>query len=268
MPSIARWITVWLTSPLFGSRRAQAVRAVWYCEALTPSCCADSFAIAPLPSGSGKLGTPCERMHWENLTADVAAGEPPLSAAGGPPPHPARTRAVVAMRAAPRSPFRRTRCSEKRLCIGPSPQIHGDVAVDPSEALAFTVRGRPLRRPRISFADARSADVEEGSPLRVHGGVGPVPKAVGAHALGIVALDVEDPLDECLGTGSGIEAVLGLLSERPAGVGEHALACRSRRPELGAADPELRSVALRQMSTAVLLALVHTGSTSVLGGSP
>jgi hypothetical protein len=68
MPSIARCITAWLTSPLLGSRRAQAVCAVRYSELLTPSCCAVSFWMTPLPLGSGKFGTPCERMHWEKAS--------------------------------------------------------------------------------------------------------------------------------------------------------------------------------------------------------
>jgi hypothetical protein len=65
MPLIARCITVWLTPPLLGSRGAQAVRAVSYCESLTPNCCAVPFGIVPLLLGSGKLDTPWERMQAE-----------------------------------------------------------------------------------------------------------------------------------------------------------------------------------------------------------
>jgi hypothetical protein len=65
MPLIICCISAWLTSPLFGSRCAQAVCAVWYWELLTPSCCAVTFGISPLPLGSGKFGTPWERMQAE-----------------------------------------------------------------------------------------------------------------------------------------------------------------------------------------------------------
>jgi hypothetical protein len=65
MPFIARCITPRLTPPLLGSRCAQAVWAVWYRESLTPNCCAVPFGIVPLLSGSGKLGTPWERMQAE-----------------------------------------------------------------------------------------------------------------------------------------------------------------------------------------------------------
>src|SRR5580704_3932641 len=51
--------------PLFGYRCWQAVWAAWSWEVLTPSSCALAFGTCPLLGGSGKFGTPWERMHWE-----------------------------------------------------------------------------------------------------------------------------------------------------------------------------------------------------------
>ena len=65
MPRIASCISASLTPPLFGSRCAHAVWAVWYWESPTPNCCAVPFGIVPLLLGSGKLGTPWERMQAE-----------------------------------------------------------------------------------------------------------------------------------------------------------------------------------------------------------
>jgi len=59
---------------------------------LTPSCRAVSLGIPPLLLGSGKFGTPCERMQPEKATADweradpPAFDEPPEPVAGGLPP--------------------------------------------------------------------------------------------------------------------------------------------------------------------------------------
>ena len=52
---------------LLGSRCWQARWAAWYWELLTPSCCGFPavFETAPLLSGSGKFGTPWERMQPE-----------------------------------------------------------------------------------------------------------------------------------------------------------------------------------------------------------
>jgi len=77
-PLHACCISAWDNPPwsLFGSRSPQALVAAWYWELLTPSCCAVSLEIDPLLSGSGKLGTPWERMHWENASGPFDA-EPP-----------------------------------------------------------------------------------------------------------------------------------------------------------------------------------------------
>jgi hypothetical protein len=48
-----------------GSKCWQALRAAWNRESLTPSSCELVFGIAPLLAGSGKPGTPWERMQWE-----------------------------------------------------------------------------------------------------------------------------------------------------------------------------------------------------------
>src|SRR6266567_6548894 len=51
--------------PLLGYRCWQAVWAAWSWELLTPSSCALVFGTCPLLVGSGKFGTPWERMQWE-----------------------------------------------------------------------------------------------------------------------------------------------------------------------------------------------------------
>jgi hypothetical protein len=73
VPLHACCISAWDNPPLFGSRYAQARWAVSYWDLLTPSCCAVSFGIDPLLSGSGKLVTPSERMHWEKASGPFDA---------------------------------------------------------------------------------------------------------------------------------------------------------------------------------------------------
>ena len=51
--------------PVAGSRRWQALWPAWSWEVLTPSSCALTLGSVPLLSGSGKFGTPWERMQWE-----------------------------------------------------------------------------------------------------------------------------------------------------------------------------------------------------------
>ncbi|HTA02222.1 MAG TPA: hypothetical protein VK802_17705 [Streptosporangiaceae bacterium] len=51
--------------PLVGYRSWQAVWAAWSWELLTPRCCELAFGTPPLLGGSGKFGTPWERMQWE-----------------------------------------------------------------------------------------------------------------------------------------------------------------------------------------------------------
>src|SRR5262249_38805120 len=90
--------------PPFGSTLRQAAWAAWNRELLTPSCCGDGFGTAPPPPGSGKFGTPCERMQRETASAPLPcaddAGVPfePSCATllRGEPPHPAATRAAAA----------------------------------------------------------------------------------------------------------------------------------------------------------------------------
>ena len=50
--------------PLAGIRCWQALWAAWSWVLLTPSSCAVAFGGTPLV-GSGKFGTPWERMQWE-----------------------------------------------------------------------------------------------------------------------------------------------------------------------------------------------------------
>jgi hypothetical protein len=62
-----------------GSRFWQAFAAAWYWEPLTPSCCAPGNFL--LLDGSGKFGTPFERMHWAKASSEgpddaPAFGEP------------------------------------------------------------------------------------------------------------------------------------------------------------------------------------------------
>ena len=64
---------------------------------------------------------------------------------------------------------RRCRCggfdAPVRFVIeAPSAQVHRDIARYPDEALAFTIRGRPLSRTRGSLSDAGPTDVEIGAP--------------------------------------------------------------------------------------------------------
>src|SRR5437762_9125200 len=56
------------------SRDAQAFWADSNSELLTPSCCGPTFGRAPLLSGSGKFGTPCERMQREKARGLADAG--------------------------------------------------------------------------------------------------------------------------------------------------------------------------------------------------
>jgi hypothetical protein len=51
--------------PLFGYRGWQALWAACNWELLTPKSCASPFGIAPPLPGSGKVGTPWERMQAE-----------------------------------------------------------------------------------------------------------------------------------------------------------------------------------------------------------
>src|ERR1700722_2646843 len=79
--------------PVSGSRCWHAFRAAWSWELLTPSCCAVSLGTPPLLLGSGKYGTPCERMQPEKATADWERADPPAvdepleAVADGLPPH-------------------------------------------------------------------------------------------------------------------------------------------------------------------------------------
>jgi hypothetical protein len=58
------WACCW-NDPVLGSTFAQALAAAWNRELLTPSCCALVLGSPPPLGGSGKFGTPLERMHWE-----------------------------------------------------------------------------------------------------------------------------------------------------------------------------------------------------------
>ena len=70
-----RW--AWLGGgPPFGSRRLQSLWAAWNRELLTPRCSRATLGIAPLLSGSGNLGTACQRIHRAKATA-------PFRCAGG-----------------------------------------------------------------------------------------------------------------------------------------------------------------------------------------
>ena len=48
-----------------GAGSGSAFWAAWNWELLTPSCCGVTFGNAPLLLGSGKFGTPWERMQRE-----------------------------------------------------------------------------------------------------------------------------------------------------------------------------------------------------------
>ena len=50
---------------LLGYRCWQARWAAWSCELLTPSCCELALGTSRLLGGSGKSGTPLERMQRE-----------------------------------------------------------------------------------------------------------------------------------------------------------------------------------------------------------
>src|SRR4029077_1106450 len=61
---------------------AQARWAAWNREVLTPTCCGVTLGTPPRLAGSGKSGTPWERMHWEKataweLTSPTVVDEPP-----------------------------------------------------------------------------------------------------------------------------------------------------------------------------------------------
>jgi hypothetical protein len=101
MPVIIRGTWAWVG----WSSCAQALWATWNRELPTPTCCGVTFGTPPLLVGSGKSGTPCERMQREKATADgesadpPALGEPPGSAEDGLPLHAAASsaRPAVAM---------------------------------------------------------------------------------------------------------------------------------------------------------------------------
>jgi hypothetical protein len=59
------WACCWNDPPVTGSRCWQARWVAWSWELLTPICCALAFGTCPLLVGSGKFGTPWERMQWE-----------------------------------------------------------------------------------------------------------------------------------------------------------------------------------------------------------
>src|SRR5690349_17528246 len=61
---------------VLGSRCWQALWAAWNRELLTLSRCGLVFGSAPLPDGSGKAGTPWERMLLEKPTADGELADP------------------------------------------------------------------------------------------------------------------------------------------------------------------------------------------------
>jgi hypothetical protein len=95
------------------SRCAQALWATWNWELLTPTCCEVTLGTPPLRVGSGKFGTPCERMQWEKATGlELAVWELTGLPAFDEPPEPvddgllplqaaaSRARTAVAMRAA------------------------------------------------------------------------------------------------------------------------------------------------------------------------
>src|SRR6185437_11216107 len=82
---------------------AQAVWAVRKRESLTPTCCGVTLGTPPRLAGSGKSGTPCDRMQREKATAwEFAVRELTTAPAdGGRPPQAAdRTRTAAVMMAA------------------------------------------------------------------------------------------------------------------------------------------------------------------------
>src|SRR5262249_23253596 len=108
-----------------------------YRELLTPSCCA--VGNFPLLDGSGKFGTPVERMHREKATS-WAFADPAEPADDGPPPHAAtsRTRPAAAMMAAP---VRAARGGARgSLATGPPAERAGH------RVIAFADDGRDPRR--------------------------------------------------------------------------------------------------------------------------
>jgi signal transduction histidine kinase len=102
MPLSSCRTSVWFGAlPPFGSRCWQAFWAVWYREVLTPrSCALGNFAVTWPGRGSGKLGTPFERMQREKATSwefsdPAACDAPPELVDDGPELH-AASRAVTA----------------------------------------------------------------------------------------------------------------------------------------------------------------------------
>jgi hypothetical protein len=55
----------WIDPPVVGYKGWQAVSAAWNWESLTPKCCASPLGTPPPLGGSGKFGTPCDRMQVE-----------------------------------------------------------------------------------------------------------------------------------------------------------------------------------------------------------
>src|ERR1700730_5218601 len=83
--------------PPFGSRCWQALWADWSWELLTPSCCEGSLGVAPLLSGSGKFGTPLERMQWEKAICREFVDPPAFDEPPGLPLHAAASSARPTM---------------------------------------------------------------------------------------------------------------------------------------------------------------------------
>src|SRR5580693_8721710 len=112
------------------------------------------------------------------------------------------------------------------------------------EALAFIHCGSDLRRRRT-----RHVDIENWSPLRIDGGVGPVRYRVGAHAPGELKPGVHRPLYQGLGTDVGqIALPEGGGGERPAGSREQVLTGSLSRIEPRSADAELLRAGLGERS--------------------
>ena len=127
MPLVIRGTWAWVG----WSSCAQALWAAWSWEVLTPTCCGVTLGTPPLLVGSGKAGTPCERMQWEKATAwELAAwelagppafDEPPGPVDDGLLPHAAvsRARAAATLAAAARAAGGPGRRAVRRH--GPSP---------------------------------------------------------------------------------------------------------------------------------------------------
>src|SRR6266702_123967 len=160
--------------PPFGSRCWQVWVAAWYWE-LLPATWFRVVLLNPLLLGSGKLGTPWERMHWAKASrwevADPPAfGELPGPAGDGLPLHAAasRARAVVAMMAAAvRAVGGRARGGRRMArvlwFIMPSSAVGSwrRLVVDAQSGLAAfrnmgcSVRGGPRRRGLSGLAGSR-----------------------------------------------------------------------------------------------------------------